>query len=109
MDLQRLKELYAAATPGPWLFDKDGEAGYGNYHGDENVAEWQRLFFTDELGAFRLADIELISALHAAFPAILKRLRAADIFAEAIKGVMEEGGHLLHTEQALADYEKAIK
>lgn len=83
MDLQRLEELYNNTTPGNW-----------------GCVEAPDMPKNDE--AF-------IIYIHNAFPTILKRLRAADIFAEAIKGVMEEGGHLLHTEQALADYEKAIK
>jgi hypothetical protein len=73
MSLERLKELMAAATPGPW--DRDGL--YNVLRIAKKSLDWELVNPTEDASMPDEDDAEFIAALHEALPDLLAVVEAA--------------------------------
>lgn len=127
IDINALRALYAAATPGVWLADHDGEwdeedaVAYVHVASD---APGHDLLFDTRESEFRKLDVEetedgrkyrdvagranmkLVAALHEAAPAMFAELEAARALAAYLRALV---GGMPRTplDGALATYERA--
>lgn len=99
-DLEELKKLAEAATPGPWGFRQypgDDAEIYPTYEAPPSFGEWAALFiakdtYEDEIPDRAVANASFIAAARSALPALIERVEAAEA---EVKLLREENGSLI--------------
>jgi hypothetical protein len=99
--IARLRELEAAATPGPWTTYHDWEA-YGIRAGLQTTVLQQTAYYPSAPG---WEDTQLIAEMRNALPALLDRLEKLEAVVEAAEDVAPflEEGHTLVVALAALD------
>ena len=85
--LERLKELEAKATPGPW------ESVDFGVHSERVAIAGRGFLVNDEVDSVycHQSDADLIAEMRNALPKLLAVVEAADILATHVSGVLELG------------------
>jgi len=89
-DLQRLRELLAAGTAGPWRFEDPSVEDCEIASGVERVMAGSYTEGGSINKPVKQADIDLIVAMHEALPRLLAIAEAADTLTERLRAVEEE-------------------